>query len=751
MNHLPQLISDLAIILLCAGVMTVLFKKLKQPVVLGYIVAGFLASPYMPYTPSVADNASISTWADIGVIFLLFSIGLEFSFKKLFKMGSTPFIAVATSVACMICIGLLLGRCFGWSFMNSLYLGGMMAMSSTSIVVKAFDEMGLKQQKFASLVLSVLIIEDIIAIIMMLLFGTLGSGGKVEGGELLLSIGKMVFYLILWFVLGIYLIPLLLRKCKGMLTDETLLIVSLSLCFLMVVLASAAGFSSAFGAFVMGSILSETMESERIERLITPVKNLFGAIFFVSVGMMIDPHMLLRYWLPIVIISLAMIALRSTVDSFGFMLGGTDIKTSIKCGYSLAQMGEFSFIIATLGISLGAIDSFIYPIIVSVSVITTFTTPYMIRLAEPVGTRIEPLLPERMKAFLQHYDADDSTIEDESRWKSMLREMLSPMLIYGVLCIAILVLSFSVLEPLALSLMDDRWARLLTLAVTLLLMAPFLRPLLLKHCFTTTFWQLWNDRHFNRPPLLAIVLFRTIAVVTFIIICVNHYYPAHMAALIGIIVLVFSVLLFSNRIKKRQQKLEEVFSRNLNSKELAAAQQRPRYAGDLQSRDVHLTDIVVPTFSQWAGKTLSELQWGRQYDINVVSIARDGVHINIPGAGTRLFPGDRVQLVGTDEALRAFAQTLGEEERRTEAVTASSSGEMRLTRLAVAPGASVVGRTLQEMATRQKYNCLIVGVDRGGTALLKATHDLALCEGDIVWVVGEEQNLRRLAERAARQ
>lgn len=748
MENIPQLISDLALILLCAGVMTLLFKKLKQPVVLGYIVAGFLASPYMPYTPSVADGVDIRTWADIGVIFLLFSIGLEFSFKKLFKMGSTPFIAVATSVICMICIGIGLGKCFGWSFMNSLYLGGMMAMSSTSIVVKAFDEMGLKQQKFASLVLSVLIIEDIIAIIMMLLFGTLGSGGKVEGGELLLSIAKMVFYLILWFVLGIYLIPLLLKKSKDILSDETLLIVSLSLCFAMVVLASAAGFSSAFGAFVMGSILSETMESERIEHLITPIKNLFGAIFFVSVGMMIDPAMLAKYWLPIIIISFAMIVLRSTVDSFGFLLGGTDMKTSLKCGYSLAQMGEFSFIIATLGISLGAIDNFIYPIVVSVSVITTFTTPYMIRLATPIGDWIEPRLPQRITNFLRRYGAGASTPNDENKWKSMLKKMLSPILIYGVLSIAFMVLSFRFIGPLFDRWLPTRWAHLACMMVTLLCMAPFLRPLLLKNCFTKTFWELWNDKHFNRAPLLAIVLFRVAIVVLLTSICINHFLHASLAALVGVVVLMLIVLLFSRQIKTRQQRFEEIFSQNLNSKELQKKYNRPAYAGKLQSRDVHLTEIEIPAFSSWCGSTLRELQWGARYDVQVASILRGNRRYNIPGPDQRIFPGDMLQLIGTDDNLRTFASAIANE-RQDECSPDGKDEEMRLKQLVVYADSPIVGRSLKECGTRQKYHCLIVGIDRGDDALIQPDPEFVFMEGDIVWVVGEDKDIRQLTIRAS--
>lgn len=744
MGHLPQLITDLALILLCAGVMTLLFKKLKQPVVLGYIVAGFLASPYMPYTPSVVDSTDISTWADIGVIFLLFSLGLEFSFKKLLKIGSTPIIAVATSLTCMIVIGIGVAKCFGWSFMNGLYLGGMMAIASTSIIVKAFDEMGLRQQKFASLVFSVLILEDIIAIIMMLLFGTLGKGGGVDAIELLKSIAFMVFYLVLWFVLGIYLIPLLLKKTRSLLNSETLLIVSLSLCFLMVVLASLAGFSPAFGAFVMGSILSETLEGERIGRLVTPIKDLFGAVFFVSVGMMINPAMLAKYWLPIVIITLVVLVLRSTVETFAFLLGGANLRMSLQCGYSLAQVGEFAFIIATLGISLGAISDFIYPIIVSVSVITTFTTPYMIRFAPKVGDWLEPRLPEHLKRAIDRYDAGSDTASDENKWKKMLTNMLSPMLIYGVLSIAVIVLSTKILYPLAQDFLPLQWARIGTLLVTLIVLTPFLRPLLLKHCFTPTFWTLWNDRQFNRAPLLAIVLFRTAAVVALIVITVNHFYHASIALLIGIIAAVLACLLFSRRLRKRQLLMESTFIKNLNSREMAEASTRPKYEGALQSRDIHLAEVEVETFSPWCGKTLRDLSWGKLYDVQVASIVRDGVRLNVPGADAQLFPHDRVQLIGTDDKLKVFADDAA---TMTTLPMLATTQEMRLQQIAVTATSPLIGRSVLDSGIRTNYRCLIVGIDRGDAALLKPAPDLQFVEGDIVWVVGEDACVHALTSR----
>lgn len=747
MGHTPQLITDLALILVLAGIMSLLFKKLKQPVVLGYIVAGFLASPYMPYTPSVLDAADISIWADIGVIFLLFSLGLEFRIKKLLQSGSTPIIAVATSVACMITVGIIIGHLFHWSFMDGLYLGGMMSMSSTSIIIKAFDDLGVRQQKFAGLVFSVLIIEDIIAIVMMLLFGTLGEGKQVEGMEILLSVGKLAFFIVLWFVVGIYLIPLLLNKIRPLLNNETLLIVALSLCFLMVVLSTAVGFSSAFGAFVMGSILAETLESERIEHLTAPVKDLFGAVFFVSVGMMINPALLAKYWLPIIVITLVMIVVRSSVDTLGFILGGTPVKTAVKCGYSLAQVGEFSFIIATLGISLGAISEFIYPIIVSVCVLTTFTTPYMIKASDRVGDALEAHIPEKWRERLNRYDRDSSVLNSENKWKKMLGAMLSPVLIYGVLCIAILIASFQALQPLLEKAIPAPWAALAGLLITLLALAPFLRPLLLRHCFTPTFWQLWGDKQMNKAPLLAIVVLRTAIVVGIIVVCVTHYYHASLSLLVGIVVLTLISIVFSRRIKKRQQQLESTFIENLNTKENQQESQKPKYAGELQSRDVHLTEVTIPAFSPWCGKTLKELDWGKRYEIQVASILREGKRINIPGPLQQLFPGDRLQIIGTDETIPRFVEAMAERTKQLETQLAAPSEEMRLHQIAIAPDSSLRDMRVLDSGIRNEYHCLIVGIDRGDGPLLKPSPELVFMEGDIVWVVGEQSNIRRLASQ----
>ena len=448
MAELPELVKDLALILVVAGTVTLLFKRLKQPLVLGYIVAGFIVSPHMPYTMSVIDRADVQTWADIGVIFLLFSLGLDFSFKKILKMGAAPVIASLTIIFCMMLIGVTVGHSFGWSQMDCIFLAGMLAMSSTTIIYKAFDDMGLRQQHFASLVMSVLILEDVLAIVMMVMLSAVATGSNPDGGEMIGSVLRIGFFLILWFVVGISLIPMFLRSVRKLISEETLLVVSLGLCCLMAVISTQVGFSSAFGAFVMGSILAETVEAEKIIKVVEPVKNLFGAVFFVSVGMLVEPAILVEYALPIAVIVLAILLGQSLFGSFGYLLSGQTLKTAMRCGFSMAQIGEFAFIIASLGLSLGVISKFLYPVVVAVSVITTFLTPYMIRASEPCYNMLERRLPTSWISTLNHITlSHPSGKTAKNNWKSLLRQMTVNTVIYTILSVTVVALMLTLFLP----------------------------------------------------------------------------------------------------------------------------------------------------------------------------------------------------------------------------------------------------------------------------------------------------------------
>jgi CPA2 family monovalent cation:H+ antiporter-2 len=571
MSELEPLIADLALILICAGSMTLLFKRLKQPVVLGYIVAGFLASPNMTYMPSVTDLHGIHLWSEIGVIFLLFSLGLEFSFRKILRMGATPIIAACAVIAGMMLVGMSTGQLFGWSQMDCIYLGGMLAMSSTTIIFKAFDDMGLRQKRFAGLVLSVLIIEDILAIVLMVMLSTLAVSKEFEGSQMLMSILKLAFFLVLWFVVGIYLIPLFLRKVKSLMSNETLLITALALCFGMVVIASAVGFSAAFGAFIMGSILAETVEREQIEHLVSPVKDLFGAIFFVSVGMMVDVALIAEYIVPILCIVVAIMLGQTILSTCGFLLAGQPLKTAMQCSFSLTQIGEFAFILATLGTSLHVTSDFLYPIVVAVSVFTTFTTPYMIRLAEPAYGVVERLMPQRWRSKLQDYaeasnDEMPESGEQQSRWKAHLKSVAVTVGIHCVLCMAIIALMLYFGKPFISNLLPAPWDGIVTAFITLSIVAPFLWMLMRQGNSEDT-RALWRDNRFSQAKLFALQflrLFIAAAFVSYILGRTIHW--GYTPSILIVLAIIFSIA-FSPRLRKRSEQMNQTFTENLSQRE----------------------------------------------------------------------------------------------------------------------------------------------------------------------------------------
>jgi len=570
MSQLEPLIGDLALILICAGVMTLLFKSLKQPIVLGYIVAGFLASPNMPYMPSVSDMHGIHLWSEIGVIFLLFALGLEFSFKKILKMGAAPIIAAISIILAMMYVGAFTGSLFGWSDMDCIYLGGMLAMSSTTIIFKAFDDMGLRQQRFAGLVLSVLIIEDILAIVLMVMLSTLAVSKEFEGSQMLQSILQLGLYLVLWFTVGLYFIPLALRKLKPLMNSETLLIISLALCFGMVVAASAAGFSAAFGAFVMGSILAETVEAEAIEHLVAPVKNLFGAIFFVSVGMMVDVNLIIEYIVPILSIIAAVILGQTILSTCGFLLSGQSLKTSMQCSFSLTQIGEFAFILATLGTSLHVTSDFLYPIVVAVSVFTTFTTPYMIRLAEPAYHALTRVLPAGLIARLErNTDETDEKAPDELQqmWNDNFKRFIFNMLINTVLCIAIMSIMLYYGQPIIAGIVPDKWVHAVTALIALILCSPFLWMLMKAGADSPDVDKLWQSGSRWRVRITACGMLRLIITAIFVSYFVDYAIP--WSGLLGIfaLVVIMFIIYYSSHLEKHSKGLTKKFTDNLSARE----------------------------------------------------------------------------------------------------------------------------------------------------------------------------------------
>ena len=744
------MIRDLALILIVAGVTTIVFKKLRQPLVLGYLVAGFLVSPHMPYTMSVVDEANIHSWAEIGVMFTLFSLGLDFSFKKILKMGASPVISAAIIIFCMMALGISVGHAFGWAKMDCIFLGGMLAMSSTTIIYKAFDDLGLRQQQFAGRVMSVLILEDILAIVMMVMLSAMATG-HANGGTMLTSAMKIVFFLVLWLVVGIYAIPMLLRSVRKLVNNETMLIVALGLCCAMAVFSTEVGFSEAFGAFIMGSILAETVEADRIVKLVEPVKNLFGAIFFVSVGMLVDPHVIVQYALPIGVLVLTIVLGQAIFGTLAFMLAGESLKSAMKCGFSMSQIGEFSFIIASMGLGLGVIGKFLYPVVVAVSVITTFLTPYMIKLANPVYCRLEKHLPDKLIHWLNSMQMSHPHTTQRNKWKRLLYQMSLNTIVYGILSAAVIAVMFTFVLPVVRRLLPGwelHWyANAITGIATIVLIAPFLRAMVMKKNHSDEFKRLWVESNFNRPPLVFTIVVRFIVALMFVFYIINYLTRFTNALMICMGAAVVGLIMYSRLAKTRSIKMERQFMLNLRSRDIQAQVQgtkRPLYAGHLLDRDIHIGHFELPEDSLWAGKKLSNLQMRNRFGVHVSSILRGAHRINIPNGETVLFPGDQLQVIGNDDQLKLFGDSV--ERELVPADLEVEKREMKLRQMIVSGSGSLVGKTLKASGIRDLYGCMVVGVEEGQENLTMMDPKRTFEKGDIVWVVGEEDSLKRLFE-----
>ena len=747
MSELPTLINDLALILIVAGVVTLVFKKLRQPLVLGYVMAGFLVSPHMPYTMSVMDNVDIKTWADIGVMFLLFSLGLDFSFKKILKKGVAPMVAACTIIFFMTTLGAVVGHSFGWKRMDCIFLGGMLAMSSTTIIYKALDDMGLRQQKFASMVMSVLILEDILAIVMMVMLSALASGNNPDGGQMLESVLKIGFFLVLWFVVGIFLVPMFLRSMRKLINSETLLIVALGLCCLMSVLSTKVGFSSAFGAFVMGSILAETIEAERIIKLVEPVKNLFGAIFFVSVGMLVDPKVIIAYALPIAALVLTILAGQAVFGTLGFMLAGQSLKSAMRCGFSMAQIGEFSFIIASLGLSLGVIGQFLYPVVVAVSVITTFLTPYMIKLSVPCYNMLERRLPKPWIRAMNNVALSHPAQRGHNNWKSLISQLVRITVVYSILSAATIALMFTFFLPFIRSVMPGMhwWANGICGLATVLLISPFLRAMVMKKNHSEEFKALWSESRLNRLPLIVTILVRVAVASLFVFYVCNFLTRFTNALMISIAVAVVLLMMLSRRLKRSSIMMERMFILNLRSRDIedqVMGRKRPLYAGHLLDRNIHIGEFSLPEDTQWGGCKLKELKLRNKYGVMVSSILRGHHRINIPNGDDELFPGDRIQAIGNDEQLAAFGHAV--EGEVFDIDVDIEKREMKLRQMVIDGKSTFVGKTLGESGIRDKYNCMVVGLEEGKENLSPIEPSRPFAKGDIIWIVGEEEALQEL-------
>ncbi|HNM69350.1 MAG TPA: cation:proton antiporter [Flavobacteriales bacterium] len=736
MAHLPPLIADLGLILSVAAVTTIISKVVKQPVVLGYIVAGLLVGPHVNLVPSVMDEKNLVTWSEIGVIFLLFSLGLEFSFRKLMKVGGTAVVTTMVTVSFMMGAGFLTGRALGWAMMDSLFLGGILSMSSTTIIIRAFDELGLKTASFAKVVLGVLVVEDLVAILLLVLLSTVAVSREFSGGALLFEMGKLGFFLVLWFVVGIFLIPSFLKRTNKWMNDETLLIVSVALCLSMVYVAVAAGFSAPLGAFVMGSLLAETTKAERIEHLVKPVKDLFASIFFVSVGMMIDPHVLREHWLPVLVLCVVTLIGQPLSSMSGAVLAGQPLKTAVRAGMSLSQIGEFSFIIATLGLTLNVTSDLLYPVAVAVSAITTFTTPYMIKAGEPMHALIARLLPGRWLAGIAHYSDQSGQVRSISDWNKLLRSYLLNMALHTVIAVAIIALCARVVAP-----WTDRQGSFpgggqLTGLITLVALGPSLWAIAVRRIQPVAYRNLWLNRRQLRGPLVALELMRVLTGLLLIGLVVGIFFPSSWAMLAVPLVVIISLVIFRQRLQRFYQRVEKHFLLNLNQRTDRARRQVPALA----PWDMHPATMRVAEGSAAGGRTLAELALRERYGVNIARIDRDDRTINLPGANDRILPGDELLVIGTDEQLVRMDQALAQ------APIAPASGHLadghiELLKYRIGVRSPLAGIGIRASRIKELARGLVVGIERDGERLLNPDGAMAFAVDDVVWVVGDRSRM----------
>lgn len=752
MNNMEEnlnLVADLALILISAGIITVIFRWLKQPLILGYLVAGFLVGPHFGLFPDVTSVHTVDQWAEIGIIFLLFSLGLEFSFKKLLKVGSSALITSMTVFIGMLVVGMTVGKAMGWTTMESIFLGGMISMSSTTIIIKSFEDLGLKKKPFANIVFGTLIIEDLLAILLMVLLSTLAVSKQFSGEEMVGSILRLIFFMVLWFTVGIFLIPIAMRKAKSFLNDETLLVLAIGLCFGMVIFANAVGFSSALGAFVMGSILAETLQGEKIEKMIENIKNLFGAIFFVSVGMMVDPQIIVQYWKPVLLLTLIVTFGQPFLATLGVLISGRPLKTSIRAGMSLSQIGEFAFILASLGASLGVMREFIYPVMVAVSVITTFITPYFMKLSAPFSEWLEDHIPPKVMTFLNQYSASSQRVSNKSEWNKLLQVVIIRIVMYTILAVAINIGVYKLVYPLLLdnvTHLSELTVKWISTILTILCMFPFLYGLAInKGKVSATFEKLWYDKRSNRGILVAIILFRVFLSIALCVSVFFNYFPfSYWVLFAGVIAFVLFILISRSDIV-RFEKMENLFLSNLNEKDNLERKKRPittSLKDKMPGYNINIDKIVVSPNAPFIGQSLKEIPFHQEFGVNIVKIIRGNKIITLPSSQERIYPADILYAIGTEEQMTRFVDSMdyytGEE-------LPEDDLDVVVTSILLSEKSQLANRKIAQSEVRN-YGCMIIGVERGEDSVMNPPADLTMLPDDIIWLVGDKKNLDKIIE-----
>ena len=739
--NIESLIFDLALILVLGAIATILFKALKQPVVLGYIVAGFIASPHFSFFPSVAVEANIEFWAEIGIIVLLFSLGLEFSFKKLVNVGGSALITAMIIVLGMMGLGYVVGKLLGFPTDDSMFLGGMISMSSTTIIIKALTDLNMRHRKFVPMIFAVLIVEDLFAVVLMVLLSSVAINDTVASGEMLMSVLKLSFFLVIWFTVGIFLLPTLFKRFRRIISDEMLLIISMGLCFSMAIFSVKSGFSMALGAFVMGSILAGTVEAERIEHVISPVKDLFGAVFFISVGMMVNPAVIVANAGTITLLSLVVIVGMIVFGTFGMLATGQPLKMALQSGFTLTQIGEFSFIIASLGMSLGVLQDNIYPIIVAVSVITTFTTPFFIKSADPCYNWLERLLPSSWTRLLSGYSnqaAQSETSESRQMWSSIIKRYAVRVVLYSAVAFAVAHLSRTLLKPLLINAMGEDWGCLLGALITLVALAPFLLAITLPSTKRSQLEKLFSESGtVTNVPIVIMIIISLVISSGFIMAVLYGYNVAssEMAVVIALGITLLFALVLAPRFKSRIMQVEQRFIGNVNERE-----NRRTGRGNNLVSDLHVAYMRVGHNCPFVGEKLKNANLRQRYGVNLVNIQRNGRIYPVPTGEMRIFPGDVLGVIGNDEQIQQMLPLV----EASEQVTTQASSDVKFTHFTIGEHSPLINKELRNARLSEDYESLLVAVQRGEDEFITPTPDLEFLPGDILWIVGDTKRLAAL-------
>ncbi len=746
--HVPVLIVDLAAMLCLGAVICIVFNKLKIPVILGYILAGFLMSPNVPFLYNISSVDAIDTWGEIGVIIILFHIGLEFDFHKLASIGSTAIVTAAIKMSGIMVVGYFFGMLMGLSRMNCIFLGAMLSISSTVVISKSFNELGVTHEKYTSLVMGTLIMEDIFSVFIMVVLSTISLSRNVDGGELARQLFFMGCYLIVWVILGIIILPTLLNRVMDLMNQEVMIALSLGICFSMGLLANALGFSMELGAFVAGTLFAGTAHVEKVEKVTGPVKDMFSIVFFMSVGMLIDTEAIYSQWKVIVPIAILAVVAKLIFATIGMLLSGQDMRTSVKSGLSLAPIGEFSFIIASLGISLGVMDSDLYQVIVAASVITILITPLLIKRSDNIVDFLQEHMPKKLRSVISRYTSDKRTDSDASTdWASFMKQYLMDLVIYGTLMFMAAILGTFLMYPWLTGITNPIGAKVISCIVIYAVMALFIRPML--HLHNTVFTHLWMETRANRPPLMALVLIKFGLVLIIAFIPMQRMFPVNRLLFFIAGVIILFILGRSKFVTSFYLQLEARFLRNLNERTMSSNHSHDEWLDE----DVNIMSFYAPEGVSYVDKPLSELRWIRLYSTYVVKISRGDTAILLPGADTEIHAEDKVYVVGTFEALKRFRRRISiPEERKIRTLREFMDydypeQDKALSCLAV----NVTGdkpycnRTIADADFINGMKCGLLGIQKEGYPILFPDRNTLISKGDVIWLIGSSRSITRMA------